>query len=85
MHNLAFVLHGNITLTMEIANSINIMYGNTLLMMRVENCPDICFHIVNLLTSPLKLVNLSGLVGQMLENVCRVAIIIRKLCNSNMS
>ena len=26
---------------------------NSVLMIRVENCPDICFPIVNLLTSPL--------------------------------
>ena len=29
------------------------MYVGTVLMIRVENCPDICFPIVNLLTSPL--------------------------------
>ena len=29
-----------------------------MLMVGVENCPDICFPIVNLLTSPL--INLSG-------------------------
>ena len=28
-------------------------HSTSVLMIRVENCPDICFHIVNLLTSPL--------------------------------
>ena len=54
------------------------------LMIRVENCPDICFPIVNSVSSPLIMCLVKfGLTGQMLNLTrnCMMSGHYRKFCN----